>query len=48
MKKVKEILSPILEPADMENLQFYIGTGCERCNGTGYKGRLGIHEVMIC
>jgi len=21
--------------------------GCSRCNGTGYKGRLGIYEVMI-
>ena len=22
------------------------GTGCERCNGTGYKGRVGLYEVM--
>ena len=22
------------------------GTGCERCNGTGYKGRCGLYEVM--
>lgn len=48
LKKVKEILSPILEESDMQNLQFYEGTGCAKCNGTGYKGRLGIHEVLIC
>jgi type IV pilus assembly protein PilB len=22
------------------------GTGCERCNNTGYKGRIGLYEVM--
>jgi type II secretory ATPase GspE/PulE/Tfp pilus assembly ATPase PilB-like protein len=22
------------------------GTGCEKCNGSGYKGRLGIHELI--
>ena len=22
------------------------GNGCERCNGTGYKGRVGLYEVM--
>jgi type IV pilus assembly protein PilB len=22
------------------------GTGCEKCNGTGYKGRMGLYEVM--
>jgi type II secretory ATPase GspE/PulE/Tfp pilus assembly ATPase PilB-like protein len=21
--------------------------GCERCSGTGYRGRLGIHELLI-
>jgi type IV pilus assembly protein PilB len=22
------------------------GRGCERCSGTGYKGRLGLFEIM--
>ena len=22
------------------------GTGCDRCNGSGYKGRVGLFEVM--
>jgi len=25
---------------------FYKGTGCEKCSGTGYKGRIGAYEVM--
>lgn len=25
---------------------FYRGKGCKRCNNTGYKGRIGIYEVM--
>ena len=23
------------------------GVGCEACNGTGYKGRIAIHELLI-
>jgi len=25
---------------------FFFGQGCDKCNGTGYQGRLGIHEVL--
>lgn len=28
------------------NLTFYIGKGCDVCNGIGYKGRVGIREVI--
>ena len=27
--------------------KFYRGKGCERCNRTGYKGRLGLFELLI-
>ncbi len=27
-------------------LKLFAPVGCEQCNGTGYKGRLGIHEMM--
>ena len=27
-------------------LKLYAPVGCDQCNGTGYKGRLGIHELM--
>lgn len=29
------------------NEKFYSGKGCAVCNGTGYKGRIGIFEIMI-
>ena len=27
--------------------KFYYGRGCERCNNTGYKGRMGIYELLV-
>jgi type IV pilus assembly protein PilB len=27
--------------------RFYRGAGCEMCNNTGYKGRVGLFELMI-
>jgi type IV pilus assembly protein PilB len=44
--------SDVLADLDMTSDQaadkkFYRGKGCERCNRTGYKGRLGIYELMI-
>ncbi len=27
-------------------ITLYKGTGCDKCKGTGYKGRTGIHELM--
>ncbi|HEY9898340.1 MAG TPA: GspE/PulE family protein [Pantanalinema sp.] len=29
-----------------EELTLAVGTGCERCNGTGYKGQLGVFEIL--
>jgi type II secretory ATPase GspE/PulE/Tfp pilus assembly ATPase PilB-like protein len=28
------------------NIELYRSLGCERCSGSGYKGRMGIHELM--
>jgi len=30
----------------LSNLLFYRGKGCKRCNNTGYKGRVGIYELI--
>lgn len=27
--------------------KFYSGTGCAKCNNTGYIGRIGIYEVLL-
>jgi len=29
-----------------EKMTFYKGEGCDNCNGSGYKGRQGLYEVM--
>ncbi|MDR3578519.1 MAG: ATPase, T2SS/T4P/T4SS family [Oryzomonas sp.] len=31
-----------------EELSLYRAVGCERCGHSGYRGRLGIHEVLDC
>lgn len=31
----------------LRNFTFYHGRGCERCAGTGYKGRLGLFEFLL-
>jgi len=30
-----------------QGVQFFKGKGCKICNGSGYKGRLGIYELLI-
>ncbi len=30
----------------LKELKFYKGRGCDKCNHSGYKGRLGIHEIL--
>jgi type IV pilus assembly protein PilB len=31
---------------EADQLKAYKGKGCQNCNGTGYKGRVGLYEVM--
>ena len=35
-----------LTDEDIEGITFYRGAGCDQCNGSGYKGRQGLYEVM--
>ncbi len=35
-------------PEDAKNITAYKGKGCSNCNNTGYKGRVGLYEVMEC
>jgi len=32
---------------DLESVTFYRGRGCERCRQTGYRGRIGVFELML-
>jgi type IV pilus assembly protein PilB len=36
-----------LKPEDVKGRQFYFGKGCDYCNGTGYRGRVGLFEIMV-
>lgn len=43
-----EVLSELkLDAASIEGKQFFRGKGCNSCNNTGYKGRVGLFELMI-
>ncbi|MGD2121166.1 MAG: type IV-A pilus assembly ATPase PilB [Gemmatimonadota bacterium] len=35
-----------LPPGFVDEVTLYRGEGCEKCGGTGYKGRQGLYEVM--
>ena len=35
------------EVSDRDDVVLHRAKGCSRCNNTGYKGRLGLYEVMI-
>ena len=43
-----EVLQDLdLTAADVAGKTFYRGRGCDTCNNTGYKGRVGLFELMI-
>jgi len=49
IQKVINSLHPTeeLDPALLSNLKLYKGEGCAKCAGTGYKGRIGIYEILM-
>lgn len=34
------------KPEEIGDIRLYKGRGCQTCNNTGYKGRVGLYEVM--
>ena len=36
-----------LRPADVTGKKFFYGRGCDRCNNTGHRGRMGIFELIL-
>jgi len=54
-KTCKEVFDPHPEVAkglgftdeDIETTDFYKAVGCEKCSGSGYKGRSAIHEALF-
>jgi type IV pilus assembly protein PilB len=35
-----------LTPAEVKGKKFYYGRGCDRCNNTGHRGRMGLYELL--
>jgi len=31
---------------NVSELPFFVGKGCDKCGNTGYKGRIGVHEIL--
>ena len=50
LERAKKILSEISPTSgitvDLDTLKFWGPKGCNDCHGLGYKGRLGIYEIM--
>jgi type IV pilus assembly protein PilB len=36
-----------LTPDQCKGKKFYYGRGCDRCNNTGHRGRMGIYELVL-
>jgi type IV pilus assembly protein PilB len=36
-----------LTPEMCKGKKFYYGRGCDRCNNTGHKGRMGLYELVV-
>ena len=42
----EQLMELELLPEDVRGRSFFRGRGCDHCNNTGYRGRLGIYEIM--
>ncbi len=43
----EQLLELQLTPEDLQGRQVYRGRGCDYCNQSGYKGRMGLYEIMV-
>jgi type IV pilus assembly protein PilB len=42
----EQLMELELLPENVKGKTFFRGRGCDHCNNTGYRGRLGIYEIM--
>ncbi|HEX2100235.1 MAG TPA: type II/IV secretion system protein, partial [Candidatus Synoicihabitans sp.] len=43
----REVLERHFQDEGLTDVHFYRGRGCTACRGTGYKGRIAFHELLI-
>jgi type IV pilus assembly protein PilB len=36
-----------MRPKDAQGRKFFFGRGCDRCNNTGHRGRMGLFELVV-
>lgn len=46
-RKIKEILGPIIDKTEIDNVVFYHWKWCEKCGNTWYSWRMWFHEVLV-
>jgi type II secretory ATPase GspE/PulE/Tfp pilus assembly ATPase PilB-like protein len=50
LKRVNSVLERLPDEEkkniDLNNIKFHKGKGCDTCQGIGFKGRIGIYEIM--
>jgi type IV pilus assembly protein PilB len=43
----RDVLARYFEDEGLTEVPFYRGRGCNQCRGTGYKGRVAFHELVL-
>jgi len=43
----EQLMELELRNEDVIGKKFWYGKGCENCNNTGYRGRMGLYEIML-
>ncbi|MGP1308615.1 MAG: type II secretion system ATPase GspE [Phycisphaerales bacterium] len=43
----EQLMELELRPEDVRGRSFYRGKGCDHCNGSGYRGRMGLFEILV-
>lgn len=43
----EELMELNLTPSEVEGRTFAYGTGCKKCNNSGYKGRVALFEILV-
>ncbi len=43
----EQLMELELLPEDVKGRIFFRGRGCDNCNNTGYRGRMGLYEIML-
>jgi type IV pilus assembly protein PilB len=51
LSEIKSVLERLPEAEkqeiDLANMKFFHGRGCEICQNIGFKGRIGIYEILV-